>query len=286
MADRYSTARTAHEIMIDDQIMEGVRGTEREILADALGEQEPDYQSSEFLAEQSQTEGWDGDYLSDAEQAYSALHGYGANNFDRSIAMSEQLELAAENKRLQDQVKAYEGFYEEQHAAPQREAQRQQMRDQVRSQLADRYGLHDLEVDNAKIDRFISDVVGDQQRTQQLDQHRVNQSLARAHQAYGADFEDAYNDITSMRQDSPIARQIVSDIWNSPDPGARVMQHHNSQFVQSMSRHHPPFMAGDRQPVERAPRGSMRRGGDWDSAAGFGDRDIEADVFNSTVWDG
>jgi hypothetical protein len=277
MADRWISAQE-----FDADMRERIRQTENEIVRSVFGEEEREYNDS-FLEEQSRVTGWDGDDLSDAELANTNINGHNENNFDRSLAMDEQLQLQAENTQLKQQVDALNQIFEDQHAAPQREAQRQQVRETVRMQLGERYGLHDLEQNPEKLDRFINDVMAAQHQTQALQNQRVNESLERAHQAYGADFDDAFRDITSMAH-SPLATEIVRNIMSSENPGAAVMQHHGSQLVQSLGRRAPPFFAGDRVPLERAPRGSARRGGDWDEAAGFGHGDIERDVMKS-VWE-
>jgi hypothetical protein len=283
MADRYSTARTAQEIALDDAIHEGVRATNEEIFYEALGQQAPDRDSSRFLEEQSMVEGFDGDPLPDHEMAYTALHGYGENNFDRSVAMQEQLELAAENKKLREANAALHQGWQQYVAEPEREQQMHQYREHTRNELA-KYDMFHAGADDSGLNRFIAERDALIQQNQALQADRVNRSLDRAHEAYGKDFDDAFRDITSMRNDSPLAREIVRNIWTSENPGAAVMQHHENSLVQSLGRTPPPFFAGDRVPLERQARGSARRGGDVEERAGFGDREIERDVMDS-VWD-
>jgi hypothetical protein len=272
------------EVWLDDRTIESVRQTENEIVREALGEQERDYDSS-FLDQNSQVESWDGDSLPDHEQQYQAIHGFNENNFDRSIAMSEQMELQRENAELRKQYDAIMQLYQNDYERPQREQAFEQYKERTREEMA-RYDLFHAGADDSGLHRFIAERDALIQQNQALQADRVNRSLDRAHQAYGKDFDDAFRDVTSMRHDSPLAREIVRNIWSSEDPGAAVMQHHENSLVQSLGRTPPPFYAGDRVPLERAPRGSARRGGDWDSAAGAGDREIEADVFNAAVWDG
>jgi hypothetical protein len=52
----------------------------------------------------SQTEGWDGENLSDAEQFETAINGHNDDNYDRPLALHADQELLAENQRLREQL--------------------------------------------------------------------------------------------------------------------------------------------------------------------------------------
>jgi hypothetical protein len=83
----------------DADIARAVRETDEEIFDEATGT-ERDYNAGEFLDENSEVEGWDGESLGIEEVAHGNLFGRGDTNNDRPIEMQDMQALEAENQQL------------------------------------------------------------------------------------------------------------------------------------------------------------------------------------------
>jgi hypothetical protein len=266
----------------DADIANAVRESEQEIFHEAVDGQEPDVAGDrQIVAEGSAVEGWDGRALSQEELAAVNLYGHPENGQDRPVEESEAAALRDQVTHLQQQNAALEQWRQNWIDEPVLEQNRQQIRETARNNMFERYGIFDDGSD--KFDRFINDVTAAQQQTQALQDHRVNSSMQEARERYGADFDRTFESIASMRADNPMAQQIARSIVDAPDPGEAVMQWHDSQVVAGLNGGRSvPFLS-----QHAAPRGAARgrvKADDELSGSGFGQRDVEEDVFRS-VWD-
>lgn len=67
----------------------------------------------------------------------------------------------------------------------------------------------------------------EQSVTQRIEAQRVEMSMQYAHEKHGEAFDEAYKAITSLDRNNPRDRQIVQQIWSSPNPGKALMSWHN-----------------------------------------------------------
>jgi hypothetical protein len=268
----------------DGAYHQAVVDTEKEIFnAATTGEDDDERDNNAALTEDlSQSEGWDGHELSDAEQFHRAAYGDSETGNDRPLQLAAEHELAQENAFLREKNAESQKLINDYVSQPANELIREGQREQVRQHVLDRYGLADLEINNAKLDQFIADMQGAAQHTQMLEQGRVNASMAHAHRQYGRDFEDAYSDLVNMDVNSPLAREIVRNVCSSADPGQKLMEMHGNSIVQSLGPSTPPpFLAPGRRysaPASRA------RSAPAESMGGYGDRGTEQDIFDSAVF--
>jgi hypothetical protein len=152
----------------------------------------------------------------------------------------------------------------------------------MRRNLEERYGLFDIGGDNAKFDTFVRDVSATLQENEAMRMSRLNASLGHAEHKYGQDFRDTFQDVTSMDVRNPLARQIVTSVLESGDPGEALMELHGNSLVRGLGQRSPPFYSFTHpRVVERAPQGRGSSGG-FDS--GWGDRDIEQSIFDAATW--
>jgi hypothetical protein len=268
------------ETVFDSDIRAAVADTEKEILAEAFGDEEPSDQDSQLIDDLSQTEGWDGGDLPDEEAWNRTLHGDTQTGYDRPLEMENEQTLAATNDLLRQQIAEQEQFIQGYLAKPLTDEARAAQRNAVRANLEQRYGMIHAGGD-AKFDQFVGDVQSALQHTSALENGRVGASLQHAHSQYGQDFVDAFSDLTSMDPRHPLARQLVQSVVASADPGQAVMQLHGNDIVRSLSTGNvPPFVPRPRNMAPAFVRSGPARDQGWTS--GYGDRDTEADIFNST----
>jgi hypothetical protein len=271
-----------YEGAYDDEITAMVRDTDREIMAEALGDVEQSGYENQMVDDLSQAEGWDGEDLPIEEVAHRNIYGDTGTNFDRPIEMDTEVTLANKLQQAERERDAYAAAWNQAVAQPQIEAAHAQHREEVRKNLYDQYGIVDS-YDDAKLDRFINDYGASVRHAQALQENRMEASLQHAAQKYGQDFQDAYNDVTSMNPNSPLARDIIQTAMATSDPGEAIMELHNNQLVRALGRTpSPPFMPQGYGPphASRPVRPSDRMEGGW------GDADVERDVFDSAFDDG
>ena len=209
---------------------EGVLNTEIEILADALDQEPEEFENyvgdEDDGTDLEQTEGWDGKPLGDEEQWETNINGHTDSGIDRPIALREG--------------QAYED------ALRQRDATIAQLQQQNAEQAmrldpgwVDRVNqAHEDQITAlyADPDRVLAERAQLQNRIHQLEGDRVNASLRAAHEEHGAEFEKAYSGLTSMDPSHYAARALVQSVWNSPDPGAALMEMHYATGGQAMPR--------------------------------------------------
>jgi hypothetical protein len=263
MPDDYAT---------DDDISLAIRDTEKEVFWSAVtGDDDGGGTNNQMVEDLSQAEGWDGDDLSMNEIAARTMHGDNSTNFDRPIAMETETTLAADNYHLRQQLDAVIKAYNERVATPEMEAARQQRRDAVSDHMYNNLGL--ISIDNAKLDQIIA-------REDAAAQDRVNRLEANFRataQRHGKAFDDAFDYLKSMPVNERSSR-LVKDLLETDNPGEMVMHFHGHPYIEDIIRTAPPFMPRGYGPPPRAvrqPRSSDSADGGW------GDADVEADIFNS-----
>jgi hypothetical protein len=272
----------AEDYVSDDAINLAIRDTEKEVFWSAVtGDDDGGGTNNQMVEDLSQAEGWDGDDLPIEEIAHRTMQGDIGTNFDRPIAMENEVSLASENAALREQNARLTNAYNEHVAAPQREAALQAQREQVRQTLQDKYGLYDLAYDEPhKLDAFIRNEVEKQQLVQAHKADHINKSLAEAHHRYGDEFEERWAGFTSQPVDA-MSHAAAMRIANAENPGEAFMQITESPFTRpapflpasSPYRHLGP---SPRQSRARAPRDNM---------GGWGDAAVEDDVFRSAFDD-
>jgi hypothetical protein len=268
----------------DDDINLAVRDTEREIFDEAVGNIEADGDENQLVDELSQSEGWDGGDLPIEEVAHRNMYGDTVGtNYDRPIALQNEVTLAAENDALRNQLALTTGYIDQHIAQPAQELVQEGRREQFRQHM-ENHGFFGG-VENEKIDALIAASDRANQHAGALEGERINASMSAAHRRYGQDFADAYDDITHMDANSPLAREIVRNICTSADPGEKLMQYHGgsggNSLIQALGPSTtPPFLPPSYGPrhASRPPRPSDMMEGGW------GDADVEREVFDS-AWD-
>jgi hypothetical protein len=255
-------------------IGEAIRQTENEIVDDAFDDA-PDENNWDHSLED--VEGWDGSPLSIDEIA----EGPTDDNYDRPLELRREQQLESEVGQLRQAIAERDGQLDEVlNGAERQEA----LRAQVREGLFQRYGV--LGVDE-RVDQLVNDIAQQHGRAEALHHDRVGRSLADAHAEHGSDFEEAFRSISSMDARNPTARALVADVWNSPNPGERLMQLH-SNGVGGLHRGGTDMgalgLAGVRNSAGRGGRGGGGRRDLSQEFDGFGNSDIEQEIADS-VWD-
>ena len=278
---------------------EMVRNTELEILADAL-DQNPEelegYIDDEAQVDDlEQIEGWDGRPLPDEEILETAINGWPDSGNDRPMKLQEDQNYESVIGQLQHHVGTL--------AAQNQELM--QRLDPDRQWRADQQKAAEIEAfytsPEGYLDARDAREAALANRVQELEGSRVNASLAAAHRERGRDFEEAYRGMTSMNPAHPAARALVKAIWDSPDPGAALMEFYDKTDGQPVPRavggqysrgSNPPSLnsqsGGGYRSGRSAQRGASRGSGDWpfsednSDIGGFSAAD-EREVYGS-IW--
>jgi hypothetical protein len=272
-------------------LQDAIRLTEAEILGEAMGDHDfdegnPAYQNmpegdgaDDWLE---QTEGFDGEPLSDVEQ-FAATTGDVPEGYlgDRPLQFMNEQALMAEVERLQAVNDLHVGNLNLLVAQPQAEAERVRLQNE----------LLDVALDTepgGRADQLLNSIRGQTQHVAEMQGNRVEAAMGAAHERYGDSFVDAYQAITAMSPNDPLAAQIVQRVLNSEDPGEAVMRFGSSDMVESLrARQPPPFMAGGRVAVPRG-RGGLDNLDDLESAlqhASGRAMGSDADIFESAMSD-
>jgi hypothetical protein len=270
-------AMDEYEAMGDDMITDMVRSTEREIFSSATTGDDDYDQNNQMVDENSQLESWDGSDLPIEEVAHRNLFGDTSTGHDKPMEMQDQLSLQAENDALRQQNAAITAAYNEHVAAPTRALQEQAELEQFRNAMYNNFGAV-LSYDDQKDGALLAGMRTASQHAGALQANRINASMAHAHEKYGQDFEDAYNDVVSMNTNSPLARNIVQTMCATSDPGEALMELHNNGLVRALGPSRaPPFMPqGYNPPHAFRPSQSVDyMHGDWDRV-----RREDAEVWN------
>jgi hypothetical protein len=273
-------------------IRDVVQDTEDEIFrfANGLPDQEEDPGLNDDDIEEldlAELEGWDGRALLQDEIAAANLYGHGENNLDRPIELAEEEQEQSENAQLRRQLE---------------ELQEARAQDFVRNdpaiqaQLAEQRERENYEIMNNPEQARLA-LYRQQQENQLLAQHiqsrqemSVNENLTAYQKEYGEAFDTAYNDLIGLNKDNPVHRSLVQEIYNSDDPGAALMDWHQSggARVHGAGRRGTslPSLNSQTPAATRSARSrsdSVDNMDSWSTPGGWGGADEESDVFNS-LW--
>jgi hypothetical protein len=268
----------------EGRIRDAHQDTEREIFGyGSNSEADIDHNMRDIVEHFSQVESWDGEPLSDHEGLVRAMQGDEAVDGyigDRPLLHQYELDVDRENQQLREQLAAAERARQE--TDNRYNPDRQLERDVARHEFMEKNGL--FAVDPEKADALFANVTALQQGYNGLVNQRGNDSMERARQQYGRDFETAYTSLQQMDPSAPLTQAIHAHIRNSPDPGEAVMQLHGNDLVASLGtgRYVEPPFARSRE-VGRGPVRVNRVSRDEDSPfnSGYGDGDVEQAVFDS-----
>ena len=268
----------------EGRIRDAYEDTEREIFGYGSGsEADINHDMRDIVEHFSQVESWDGQPLSDQEGLARAMQGDEAiDNYvgDRPLLHQYELDVDRQNQELRAQLG--QAQREKQAVINQYDPERQLQRDYARDEFMEKNGL--LAVDPAKADQLFAGYTALQQGYNAAVSKNGNESMERAHQTYGRDFETAYTSVQQMDPDAPLTQAIHNHIRNSPDPGEAVMQLHGNDLVASLGtgRYVEPPFARSRE-VGRGPVRVDRVARDEDSPfnSGYGDASVEEAVFDS-----
>jgi hypothetical protein len=286
--------------MSDLVATELVGGTEREIFNHGVARDEDELNELDAREEDDGDdtlelpESWDGTPVEIDELAHIAEHGFPDTNFDRPLQLAESERYEAALRQRDEQIATLRQQNTAQAAAldPGRQAREAQQREDV---IGSMY---------ADPERVLAYTGALKMENDALRSNYVNESLARAHEKYGVDFERAYANLTDG-QDArhPAARNTVSSIYYSDDAGEALMQ-----WDQWNGGRAPPAIMGGRSSSQgRMPpslnsqsrgygstasrsSGRSQRSADTDwpvgegsDGFGFGNEAVEKDIMNS-VW--
>jgi hypothetical protein len=268
----------------EDRIRDMVEDTEREIFGYGSGsEADINHDMRDIVEHFSQMEGWDGDPLSDQEGLARAMQGDEAvNNYigDRPLLHAHELEVEQQNQELRTQLERVQ--QEKQEVLNRYDPALQYERDVARDRFLEANGL--LAADPDKGDALFNGVTALQNGYNAAVNKNGNDSMARAHQQYGRDFETAYTSLMQMDPSSPLTQAIHAHVRNSADPGRTVLELHGNDLVASLGtgRYVDAPFARSRE-VGRGPVRVDRVARDEDSpfSSGYGNPDVEEAIFDS-----
>jgi hypothetical protein len=263
-------------------LADALRITDAEILADAMGDNDFDEGNPAYLNMPEgegaddwleQTEGFDGEPVSDIEQ-FATASGDAPEGYlgDRPLQFMHEQELMAENARLRElnnlNVTALNEFV----GRPQAEAERLRQADE----------LLDIALDTqpgGRLDQFVNGIRGQSQYVGQMQRNRLEASFHAAERDYGDEFAERakwLNDLSyRANRGDQVAAATVREIVNQPDAGRALMQWEDRNPYQP-----PPFMGGQRRAVTPSRQAVMT----YDDLEASGDSDEEA-VFNYAAGD-
>jgi hypothetical protein len=268
----------------EGRVRDMVEDTEREIFGyGSNSEADINHDMRDIVEHFSQVESWDGEPLSDQEGLVRAMQGDEAVDGyigDRPLLHQYELDVDRENQQLREQLASSERA--RQQTETRYNPERQVERDAQRDEFLEANGL--FSVDPAKADALFANVTALQNGYNGLVSQRGNDSMNRAHQTYGRDFETAYTSLQQMDPNAPLTQAIHNHIRTSADPGAAVTQLHGSDIVASLGtgRYVEPPFARWRE-VGRGPVRVDRISRDEDSpfSSGYGNPDVEEAIFDS-----
>jgi hypothetical protein len=268
----------------EGRIRDAYEDTEKEVFGyGSNSEADINHDMRDIVEHFSQVESWDGEPLSDQEGLARAMQGDEAVDGyigDRPLLHQYELDVDRENQQLREQLAAAERARQQTENRYNPDLQLE--RDVARHEFMEKNGLFAVEPEKA--DALFANVTALQQGYNGLVNQRGNESMERAHQHYGRDFESAYTSVQQMNPNAPLTRAIHDHIRNSPDPGEAVMQLHGNDLVASLGtgRYVEPPFARSRE-VGRGPVRVDRVARDEDSPfnSGYGDASVEEAVFDS-----
>jgi hypothetical protein len=280
---------------------EAVRQTDDEIFTDALGIPDANFRDhNDTIVDQlSRTEDWEGNDVEDSELVRETTGEIPQGMAGLSHSEREEA-LASENGALRNHIAQMQQFMP-QEERPDMFANPDEWEANLLAQHRGEGGIPlqdygretpgkpDMFADPEGYERWM---LAEMDRRSGVEQHhtaRVNASLAAAHQIHGADFEQAYADITSMDTRDRRAQEWVRAIVNSPDPGSALMQTwgalHGAGFAARRFGGAP--FAPMLRSASRSPHaGSAARGrGDWMDGRTLSPEQQLEDHIADSAWD-
>jgi hypothetical protein len=288
--------------LTDSDLEEAIASTEGEIFGEATGGPDPDElaDSDDLVEQMSQMHDWNDDSVSDMRLAGEAT---GNTPVGMTLAVDDDDLAAARAEGYQQGAQALYRELAPHLPQPQRpdmfadpEAWEANLLAQMRGggvAPPSGYGNSphakpDQFADPDGYERWLLAEARRQSGANQWNEGRVNNSMAAAHREFGADFEQAYNDIRQgLDPNNPAHRDLVQNVINSSDPGRALMQARDfveSANASSMRYSGPPFAPG-----------LVRRGAPLRNSAGDGPRSreeaLEQSIFNDAtgldeIWSG
>jgi hypothetical protein len=245
-----------------------IKETQDEIFADVMNIPEDENTGPNEGFET--VESWDGSPLSLVEHAASMA---GDTLYDRPLALNEDLELIDQVEELQNAVAERDAALNEIVNGP---AARQAAREQFKERLWQEFGI--MGVDDAKVDALregLGEMMG--KISYENDKaHRVNRAMHVARDEDPESFDVAYESLLRAGQSGD--RQAVEQVWNSPNPGAALMNWHSGGRLGGDLG-----LAGVRNDAPRRGRQMPGREDIDRMPSGFGDADIEREIAES-IW--
>ncbi len=269
----------------DATIQDLVRETEREILDDALGHDDPeDVMPSDLIADQSQLEGWDGRPLTEGELIHTTAFGHETPGFDRPVAWAAEQDAIRQNELLRAELAQRDQELLALMQGPEAQEAMRQQRERRRDEFLQ------IAVDDDKTDAHIAQVDALRNAVHGQNFDRVNAALEHAHRTYGRDFEQTYAEVSALKNNrNPMAQQIIQSIFQAEDPGEALMSLAGSPLVHSLTEgrrgdNPPPFMPGSRS----APAAAQGRRVDEDDLgyeldAGGAGEEMERSIFEAAT---
>jgi hypothetical protein len=262
-------------------ITEAMKYTEDEILADAFdmtpeelrGETEDDPDPEDTLGD---TEGWDGEPLSQDEIAATNLYGTGQNNFDRPLELEREQVWEERHEQDQRNMAALQQQIGQQHLQQDPERQRQLQEQRERMQL------HVM----SNPDEVLQYTANLQQENQALRMQHGNHSMEAAHQKYGDDFLDHHSTLKQgVDRGDPLYLNIRNYVLSHPDPGEALMQAMSGGAGEHRARNSVPSLNSAEGGYRNTPRSSSERSRDLDTltdkAIGWSGAAEEEEIFGS-----
>jgi hypothetical protein len=201
---------------------EAVLNSEIEILADALDQEPEEFENyvgdDDDGTDLEATEGWNGKPLGDEEQWETTVNGFPDTNFDRPVQLSESEHLLGEIAKRDSAI----ATMQEQQGEL---ALRADPGYQQRTQMARETAIDQIFQNPDQVLDFID---AQYQQNQAVDAARVNLAMNAAAREYGRDFDSAYKTLLSQDRTNPAIRALVTNIWQSPDPGESLMRWHEA----------------------------------------------------------
>jgi hypothetical protein len=282
------------QAIAEGRIPDAIRDTEQEVFWDSFDDSPAAPHAytnhnrrfggtDDLIDEMSQLEGIDGLPLSNAEGLAGAMQGdIDGYLGDRPLQHQHELDVDQENRILRDQLAQAERARQEtiNRYDPQAQVERQIQQ----QEFMERHGLMSFDDNKSNpLLRYMSEL---EQNRDQQNRHRINESMARAHEEYGRDFDATYTSLQQMDPNNPLTGQIMQSVLNSPDPGQSLMALHGNDVVASLGvgRYvaEPPFAR-----TREAQRGPLRvdrvRRDEDDHYSGYGNADVEEAIFDSAM---
>jgi hypothetical protein len=212
-----------------------IGGTEREIFDESTGGDDLGYQHDQIVHDNSRMHDWDDNWVDDSKLIGEATGDRPIGSTMAGLDEDEARELIAPYEQENAALRARLAQLEPEPVKPDMFADPEGYEEwllQAKSGVP-AYAVPPSPV--AKPDMFADPegwerwVINEATRRSGHAEHnhaRFNSQMQQAAELYGDDFQQAWQDITSMDQNDPSARQAIQTVVNSPNPGAALMSVH------------------------------------------------------------